>query len=66
MPAGILTTRTRRCCEAKGLKRDAKTLNHKTLPEISDFNALCDASFARYFVERFKGLKSTALFPEFR
>ena len=28
--------------ETAGLKRDAKNLHHITLPEIKDFNALCD------------------------
>jgi len=36
------------------LERLAKNLNHLTLPEIKDFNALGDTRCVRYFVKRFK------------
>ncbi|PIE16798.1 MAG: hypothetical protein CSA68_01230 [Rhodobacterales bacterium] len=36
------------------LKRYAKNLNHLTLPEIKDFNALSDALCFRYFVKRYR------------
>ena len=37
----------------KALERLAKNLNHLTLPEIKDFNALGDTRCVRYFVKRF-------------
>ena len=40
------------------LKRYAKNLNHITLPEIKDFNALCDARCLRYFVKRYNNRKT--------
>ncbi len=40
---------------ARSLKRHAKKLNHVTLPEIKDFNALRDTSCFWYFVKRSKG-----------
>ncbi len=36
------------------LKRYAKNLNHLTLPEIKDFNALSDALCFIYFVKRYR------------
>ena len=37
------------------LKRFAKYLNHLTLPEIIDFNALNDAQCLKFFAKRCKG-----------
>ena len=37
----------------RALERCAKNLNHVTLPEIKDFNALHDARCFRYFVKRY-------------
>ena len=37
------------------LKRFAKYLNHLTLPEIIDFNALNDAQCLKFFTKRCKG-----------
>jgi len=37
----------------RNLERYAKNLNHLTLPEIKDFNALGDTRCVRYFVKRF-------------
>ena len=39
------------------LERYAKNLNHLTLPEIKDFNALGDTRCVRYFVKRFSNLE---------
>jgi hypothetical protein len=38
------------------LERYAKNLNHLTLPEIKDFNALDDNPCLKYFVKRYRSL----------
>jgi len=52
-------------CSITPLIRCAKNLNHLTLPEIKDFNALDDMRCSRYFVKRYNGSRTLAISPIF-